>query len=962
MKNLKTSISLSQGDVFNNVQQNISNYTAEKQTTDMKESFATNDGSGNQLSDVSQNDKLLFEYKNLIKLYTKTQQELMSQAANYEKTISPKNPLLGKNIKVGTGIFYVTNMGVAKWYPSKTVLDNTAGLNGCPSSTNIDTTYSSNSWNNAWESPGAVLPTVPTLITGTPMVQGQACGYAGENVYVNSVLSNTSNATYDNCYINNPNAATTWYGGSPPTPLVVQNQNFSSPSLSNNSYNGYGTTTSPDSSSIPGWSSYGAFIINNSTAWGYTMPYPNGPQCASIQQTYSISQTFYNVAPGTFTLSLQACGRNCCDGSGLCNPIDIQLNGTTFYTINVPVNVWTAVSTSVTISQAGTNIITFQGTYSAGDRSTAIQNIKIISGDASSSSGAINYDDCKQQAELGGYQYFALQDVSSSSSTGYCLLTNDYVGSTTLGLSTSPTQQIILWSSNTSSSTSSNPGSTATLTSVGSLEVLNSSGSTVYSTPGPNNSSFYGCYTDAATRAISTMYNNGASTTYSDCLQAAQNNGSTLFGWQYVQSNNTGQCFLGTDINQARQYGLATNCFDSSGNAAGGGWSNAVYGVSPGLACYLICEDSGNVAVYRGTGPSDNQGQLWTAGITGQSANPNFAAANGAYTQNWIPNGTILSSGQWVGNTSGSVYLIMQSDGNLVAYTFQMGPSCATMDDGNMGAGPNANALYKLPAAGTISNVGAVAYVDPNNDALLYSSDNIGVTNNYTTFENVNNPYGTGGDGTVFSNISQQDCETTCNNQTDCYGYILTSTNASSNTCYLKASAADTYPSQPLTPQDGWTTYIRNKAPSNVPKGASRTTTNIDSNTYSALINKGNLNMSSKYGMSQTNSVKKQQLSQIEDRLNSLSQQLGISTMQLDVSANQLTSQAIANDPATEIQIDIYNKSKKKIKSLAVEDVSMTGILQDSDINVLKDNYNYIFWTILAMGLILVALSVSKKK
>ena len=42
-------------------------------------------------------------------------------------------------------------------------------------------------------------------------------------------------------------------------------------------------------------------------------------------------------------------------------------------------------------------------------------------------------------------------------------------------------------------------------------------------------------------------------------------------------------------------------------------------------------------------------------------------------------------------------------------------------------------------------------------------------------------------------------------------------------------------------------------------------------------------------------------------------------------------------------------------------DTNVENILNDSDINVLQKNYNYLFWTILATGTVLVAMNIIKK-
>jgi uncharacterized protein YdcH (DUF465 family) len=167
----------------------------------------------------------------------------------------------------------------------------------------------------------------------------------------------------------------------------ITNGNFDNPTLSNDSF-----TYITSSSQVPGWNFNNGALINNSSTWKYPTPYPNGNQAVSIQYTGSISQSL-SLAPGTYNLSFMACGRPCCDGSNLSNPIDVQLNGTTIYNVQPVVNTWTNYSTIFTIGNEGanegtneganqgtatTNTISFLGTWSNSDRSSAIQNISIL--------------------------------------------------------------------------------------------------------------------------------------------------------------------------------------------------------------------------------------------------------------------------------------------------------------------------------------------------------------------------------------------------------------------------------------------------------------------------------------------------------------------------------------------------------------------------------------------------------
>ena len=54
-----------------------------------------------------------------------------------------------------------------------------------------------------------------------------------------------------------------------------------------------------------------------------------------------------------------------------------------------------------------------------------------------------------------------------------------------------------------------------------------------------------------------------------------------------------------------------------------------------------------------------------------------------------------------------------------------------------------------------------------------------------------------------------------------------------------------------------------------------------------------------------------------------------------------------------------YKTTNEKIKNSNSSNI--IGIVNDSDINVLKENYNYLFWSILAVGTVLVTMNITKK-
>ena len=146
---------------------------------------------------VVERNKLQKKYSNLEKDYSVSNNKLQDKTKMLINRTSPSNPYLNKNITLtgaagtlpvaGVGFGgYVTSQGVFKSYPNQKTKDNIVGKNGCP----LDNVQGVQ--NNQFSS---------SLIQGSDMAAGQACGYEGQNVYVSSLIDKPT-ATYKGCYFN----------------------------------------------------------------------------------------------------------------------------------------------------------------------------------------------------------------------------------------------------------------------------------------------------------------------------------------------------------------------------------------------------------------------------------------------------------------------------------------------------------------------------------------------------------------------------------------------------------------------------------------------------------------------------------------------------------------------------------------------------------------------------------------
>ena len=581
-------------------------------------------------------------------------------------------------------------------------------------------------------------------------------------------------------------------------------------------------------------------------------------------------------------------------------------------------------------------------------------NMTFVGGSPPSSNatnGTYTYEQCAQSAIQQGYQYFGLQNVNLSTSTGYCAISNNNSKVTKYGTSQIPSQYIVLWMSNISNQT----GNSAILSVIGSLSVVNSSGAAVYNTPATNAppSNYLGCYGDSQKRAM-TLQNNGSHQyDLQQCQQAAQSAGKNYYALQDSTTGTNAQCALSDNFSKTTKYGTATNCTDLSGGTwSGGGWSNAVYNNEyPQSNYYLLLNDSGNMSIFRGTSPSDNQGLIWSSATDNQQqqANPSMVAANGKYGQNWMASGSTLASGDFIGSNDGSIALIMQSDGNLVLYTYQMVSNCQTMNDGNMGGGTLGNAVYEIGKPSIIGNMGQLAYVDSDSNLYNYPSSNQTYTNEYDAINNANTKNNNIKNAKT-KNSTVDSCTNYCNSNSDCAGFVF-----QNNTCYPKTNKMYPYGGD-FSNETNSSIYVRKVNPSTPPSGVSQNTNNTDSITFQNYVNKGDVGSS--YGLSKLSDVPKQILGQLQTKMNSLSSQITSLTGNYNSGSESAQQQMITNSSGVNVYIDELKKINTQMNGASSNNYA--NILNNSDIVILQKNYDYLFWSILAIGTVLISMNVVK--
>jgi hypothetical protein len=331
-----------------------------------------------------------------------------------------------------------------------------------------------------------------------------------------------------------------------------------------------------------------------------------------------------------------------------------------------------------------------------------------------------------------------------------------------------------------------------------------------------------------------------------------------------------------------------------------------------------------------------------------QQPNPNFAASKGKFGQCWIPSGSTLSPGDFIGSTDGSIYLIMQADGNLVLYTTTSYTKCSGYGGKTVGA-QDANALYQIMAMGNKNSIGKLAFIDQNSQSHLYPNTNTQYSKNYTSYSGIDSA-GYDIPGAGYGNATVEQCQATCDSNQECAGFAF-----SDNVCYPKTSSM--FPNGAQQVNSRVNLYTRNKEPIAPPIGVPGTVVNVDTIMYDNYKDGGDI--SSEYGLANATSTQKQQLQQLQSKLNMLTSQINGYTNKFSSGTDSLNNQSSKNMEGLGDYLKDYKKTNTNIKNF---NTNIENILNDSDITVLQKNYDYLFWSILAAGTVLVTMNIAKKQ
>lgn len=579
----------------------------------------------------------------------------------------------------------------------------------------------------------------------------------------------------------------------------------------------------------------------------------------------------------------------------------------------------------------------YVGCYQDEEKSKTMNFIGEIPSSNGKTLGKYTFEQCQNAAILGGYQYFALQNVDSSTGLGYCAVSNDIEKSKSLGNSYI---FVPLWSSNTAGK----PVTNALLTKNGTLTVNDSSGKPYFTTPNGTN----------CNQVYSTSWNidsPGNDITYvtkvrrENCEQICNDNPNCGgFAWNRKTDN---ACWIKsgklTYNVKNKERILIKKTVDTS---------KCKY--------FLDLQNDGNMCIYKGEPNTKSPINIWCSNTSGrqQQSNRKYSLEKSKYGMTFLKNDQILNKGDWIISGDGKLLLIMQNDGNLVLYTFKS--NCMKgigNNNQNYYGGINANPLYDIGSIGITSKMGDIAFVHADSQIQPPSTKDVTYSTTYSRVIQNTNISGFDIPGAALNNIPDVNkCMNACNKYKDCNAFVYDTTGPYPVCFPKKLSNKDVYSPNTFKPSVGKTVYVRDKKIINTPLGIDNRINIVDSIQYKNYPNQrgsGNNN----YGLANIISVQKQHLSQLQDKLSLLSSQLNNNIKSTQEIILNKTEGFVGNQNFKDSYLKTEQNNNKIIK-IKKNNNEIDNILRDTSIKTLQQNYSYMLWSILALGVVILSIKM----
>jgi len=327
-----------------------------------------------------------------------------------------------------------------------------------------------------------------------------------------------------------------------------------------------------------------------------------------------------------------------------------------------------------------------------------------------------------------------------------------------------------------------------------------------------------------------------------------------------------------------------------------------------------------------------------------------------------------VASCQKVAQDGGFAYFGLQGGANGTSQCWvtndinkakKYGEASATIkfSDGNNYGTDWVNAIYKVNNPGFLQNVGRAGYIDPQTKVVTpYPDFMISKGETYTLLKNRNYD-GSNIQSNPIRGSSVEQCKEACNNDDNCDGFVFDN---SSKNCYPKSAIRDytnTYPNK--------NTDIYYRGPKIVNNASCNSEfSSIDSIEWQNMQKSNSLmTPETKCNLAKLIDPNVMDVTQLGTLLEMLSAQiieqiLILKKYNVDVISQMGLDQHLLDENLNEYML--LNQKFEHYKKYEIKHIN--NVLSDTDTVVLQENYGYIFWSILAITVIIITIHFIKKK
>ncbi len=523
---------------------------------------------------------------------------------------------------------------------------------------------------------------------------------------------------------------------------------------------------------------------------------------------------------------------------------------------------------------------------------------------------------CRQAAIDTGNLYFGLQNLNPTTNNSSCYVSNDFNKSTKYKASTTACQ-------------GDNDGYIYGAKSV----------NAIYKTSETTNpdTTYVGVFKDAPNRTMNVI-NNGARTfTYETCKKEAVKRNNKFFGLQYVNTKtNRAQCYVEDDYDKISKYGVSTASYKGSDNKKyGGAWTNAVYQINTKKSDYIGCYN-------------DNESSPSMTNLGNNATNYSFQTCQ----EEAINSGKQYFALQ--GGKMGSSKCFV-SDDLTEAQKYGIYKPCieSTIDKNTYGVSGN-NAIYKMNRAGNLSYMGKMGYINGNSQLLEYPSHMIRPGNNYSKYVGYDTHSKT---LKTINNTSYTACVDECNKSNEYYGFVFDN---SIQTCYFKGK--DILDPSLKIPTPNTDLYIRDLKINGADVSCNKSIVDITSNRWGSYGKTNNyMSENTKCGLSSALSGENTKIAHLKNKIGKIGNKIVIMLNNLQKQNNDVKSKIGTNSEKIDADLKNYNKVMVDIQKYKKGETNMDNIVKDTNLLVLYQNYNYMFWSILAISTMIVSMKMMGK-